>query len=68
VSDDTEEFIHDRFLDQIRTELRLRHVAIDRREFDEFMAAMRPLVRPEGDSPAWWADAFVEVSKQHGFA
>ncbi|HYT90029.1 MAG TPA: hypothetical protein VEL76_15085 [Gemmataceae bacterium] len=61
-----EEFLHERFLASILSELRLRHVAFDRREFDEYMATMKPLVMPEGDSPVWWADAFVEAMKGEG--
>ncbi len=41
--------------------LRLRHVPIDRRDFDEFMRVLGPLILPEGDSPVWWAGTFVEA-------
>ncbi|HYT93560.1 MAG TPA: hypothetical protein VEL76_32880 [Gemmataceae bacterium] len=59
----TEEFLHDRFLATVHTELHLRHVPFDRREFTEYMAAMKPLVMPEGDNPAWWADTFLEATR-----
>ncbi len=59
----TDEFRHEQFLATIRNELRLRSVPVDRREFDEFLAAMKPLVMPEGDNPVWWADALIEAMK-----
>jgi hypothetical protein len=60
----TDEYRHEEFVATVLTELRLRHVPFDRREFNEFMEAMRPLVMPEGDSPKWWADAFLEAMGQ----
>jgi hypothetical protein len=56
----TDEFRHEEFLALVLAELRLRHVPFDRRDFGEFMGAMRALVA-EGDSPQWWADAFLEA-------
>jgi hypothetical protein len=47
---------------RVLDELRLRHVPIDRRHFTEYIAAMRLLVMPEGDTPAWWADAYIEAT------
>ncbi len=56
----TDDYLHDRFVALVLTELRLRHVPFDRRAFTDFMDAMRPLVF-EGDSPQRWADAFLEA-------
>ncbi len=56
----TEDYLYEQFLALVLTELRLRHVPIDRRAFAAFTAAMRPLVE-EGDSPQRCADAFLEA-------
>jgi hypothetical protein len=42
------------------TELHLRHVPFERRDFVEFMQSMPPLITDD-DSPLWWADAFLEA-------
>jgi hypothetical protein len=44
----TPEFLHERFLDRILTELHRHGHAVDRREFVEFMEAMSPLIIARG--------------------
>jgi hypothetical protein len=61
----TDDYRHEQFLALVLTELRLRHVPFDRRAFEEFMEALKPLVC-EGDSPAAWADAFLEAHPAAG--
>jgi hypothetical protein len=58
----TDEYLLDEFLARVRAELALRGHPVDRREFNEFMRAMSPLVMPEDDNPAWWADAYLEAT------
>jgi hypothetical protein len=57
----TDEYRHEQFLATVRQELHLRHVPFDRRDFDEFMRVMGPLILPEGDNPVWWADTVLEA-------
>ena len=57
----TDDFLAAAFRARVLDELRLRHVPIDHRHFNEYMDAMAPLVMPEGDSPACWADSFCEA-------
>jgi hypothetical protein len=58
----TDEYRLDEFLARVLAELHLRGVAVDRREFHEFMTSMSALIMPEGDSAVWWADAYLEAT------
>jgi hypothetical protein len=62
MSYDTEEYLAQQFAARVLEELHARGMAVDRRQFAEFMEAMGPLVMPEEDSPAWWADAYLEAT------
>jgi hypothetical protein len=58
----TDEFLHERFLLLILTELHFRGHAVDRREFHEFLEAMSPLSCLRATAPRRWADAFMEAT------
>ncbi len=61
----TDDYLHEQFVALVLTELRLRHVPIDRRAFADFMDSMKPLVCVE-DGPQRWADAFLEAQADAG--
>ena len=48
------------FFTLVERDLRLRHVAFDRRQLEVFCATMAPLAF-EGDNWACWADTFLEA-------
>jgi hypothetical protein len=53
-------FNFEEFTAGIAAELRLRGLPFERRDLEEFMASLRPLIL-DRDEPAWWADSFAEA-------
>jgi hypothetical protein len=56
----TDQIDFDLFTALVAAELRLRGRTFERRDLEEFMATLRPLIL-ERDDPAWWADSFQEA-------